>query len=598
MDPREMGSKEGDYSSVILELILNAFSPEELEWFCRDHPPFKRVLYYVPVKSSLMEMAHELIGYCIRQELLGELLLGIDEYNPRRFARYRDQFVALGLIPPITVPHPIPPQPQGDPGRKETQKPLEDKSKAAEVGQTPSVQIGQWTEQLRLGFDSLTSELEERWLMLCVLPMTFDRAAAEVVWNLGARETEKSLADLVEHDLLKSTRAAQRYSLPDLARQLAAQRMSKDQWLHLEANVVGALQDLSCRSQRAIIAAQCLLNVERLGGTSTQLRPEVIDALSENVNHQSMPSEMTSDAMLACLEIISRYIGTPDGRAYLIERIETVLRSGPPDRQRAQLVVCCGALLGQEEEIAKAETAYREAERLIENLRQTEDCQPQDLHLLARTRLGLANITAARGEELKGRKERKQAFRDAVELLLRARDDAEAYGQDIILQASINAELSYIYSLLREWPEAKASYEKALNALDQTQDPHAYVNYYAQILETASLIQWELGKSKKLAGDAAVALAEWQTAYRISQEEAYIVEKAIGESEALAYAHINSGDYLQAMSESDGCPVPDALAAACKEWQAAFTIADQLGLGVLKRQAARRIKKYCPADRT
>jgi formylglycine-generating enzyme required for sulfatase activity len=74
--------------AAIRQLLLAAFTPEELRRFCHDRPDFRMVVRRFSPRHSLEDMADELITYCENFLLFPELLAEIKEANPRQYARY------------------------------------------------------------------------------------------------------------------------------------------------------------------------------------------------------------------------------------------------------------------------------------------------------------------------------------------------------------------------------------------------------------------------------------------------------------------------------------------------------------------------------
>jgi len=71
------------------DLLNAAFMSRELPRFCRDRALFRPVLAHFPANASLSDMADVLIEYCQTRLLFPELMLGIQEVNPRQYKRYR-----------------------------------------------------------------------------------------------------------------------------------------------------------------------------------------------------------------------------------------------------------------------------------------------------------------------------------------------------------------------------------------------------------------------------------------------------------------------------------------------------------------------------
>ncbi len=122
---------------------------------------------------------------------------------------------------------------------------------------------------LGLSYDLLSAELQQRWRTLAVFPVTFDAAAAAVVWATDRDAAQDALGELVKYSLLNWNDAIARYSLHDLARLFADSRMSDDerntgQARHAAhyADVLGAADDLYLQGGAAIMRGLALFDAE------------------------------------------------------------------------------------------------------------------------------------------------------------------------------------------------------------------------------------------------------------------------------------------------------------------------------------------------
>jgi tetratricopeptide (TPR) repeat protein len=79
---------------------------------------------------------------------------------------------------------------------------------------------------LRLSYELLTDELKKLWRMLAVFPHTFDEPAATAVWEADADSGRDSLSELFAASLVEWNEATIRYSLHDLARVFANDRLT------------------------------------------------------------------------------------------------------------------------------------------------------------------------------------------------------------------------------------------------------------------------------------------------------------------------------------------------------------------------------------
>jgi tetratricopeptide (TPR) repeat protein len=89
--------------------------------------------------------------------------------------------------------------------------------------------LGGVEASLSLSYDLFTADLQQRWRTLAVFPDTFDLAAAAAVWALDTDAAHDTLGELVKYSLLDWDDTARRYSLHDLARLFAANRLSADE---------------------------------------------------------------------------------------------------------------------------------------------------------------------------------------------------------------------------------------------------------------------------------------------------------------------------------------------------------------------------------
>jgi tetratricopeptide (TPR) repeat protein len=77
--------------AAIRDLTKAAFTDKTLRQFCQIRPEFRPFLDRVSSTASLDDMAYDLIEYCRKANLLPALLSGIEEDNPRQYARYRER---------------------------------------------------------------------------------------------------------------------------------------------------------------------------------------------------------------------------------------------------------------------------------------------------------------------------------------------------------------------------------------------------------------------------------------------------------------------------------------------------------------------------
>jgi formylglycine-generating enzyme required for sulfatase activity len=72
----------------IRQLLLAAFTPEELRRFCDDRPTFRPVVNRFGPGHGHDDMVDELITYCKTYLLFPELLAELKQHNPRQYARF------------------------------------------------------------------------------------------------------------------------------------------------------------------------------------------------------------------------------------------------------------------------------------------------------------------------------------------------------------------------------------------------------------------------------------------------------------------------------------------------------------------------------
>jgi formylglycine-generating enzyme required for sulfatase activity len=98
--------------AAIRQLLLAAFTPEELRRFCYDRPDFRPVANRFGPGHGHDDMVDELITYCDNYRYLPELLTELKQANPRQYAHYLEPETPRDkLAPPtpeiLTLSHPI-----------------------------------------------------------------------------------------------------------------------------------------------------------------------------------------------------------------------------------------------------------------------------------------------------------------------------------------------------------------------------------------------------------------------------------------------------------------------------------------------------------
>lgn len=84
------------------------------------------------------------------------------------------------------------------------------------------------TLSISLSYKQLEDNLKERWAMLaCTAAATFDRAAAEALWDTDQRSASDTLGRLLRFSLVEWNPVTNRYHLHDLVRQVANERLDE-----------------------------------------------------------------------------------------------------------------------------------------------------------------------------------------------------------------------------------------------------------------------------------------------------------------------------------------------------------------------------------
>ncbi|MFL5802649.1 MAG: NB-ARC domain-containing protein [Roseiflexaceae bacterium] len=410
----------------------------------------------------------------------------------------------------------------------------------------------------------------------------------------------RALQDLIDAELIEPLKE-ERIRLHPLVHEFAAQITPKDQresFRHeIADNVRNQLKIPTRRHDIAVLAGECLLE---LGWSKipVETRTEVLDALRELIEKQSARRNNRSAAP-TLLERIARYADLSEDRSHLVESITAVLSSHAADmpaHQRIQLLINRAAALVQLRDLGRARADYDQAQLLIDQYAPTHIHAKQDRKLQAQIKLGRGRIIQIQAETEKDPEPVTDLLKEAIKLYREASRLAKSYGQDIILRAGIYIELSYAYALLEEWKKAEEHYGRALGVLDteaiKVVDPVAYHTYYTLTLETASQIHYLKGQKLAPRLPDAKVLAEYHTAYKLVEQEIAKLEESFGESEGLAIALSNAGDYLQAMSEYSDCPIHDPMGQADKNWRTALEMAHHLNLAYLVTEISQRLDPH------
>lgn len=76
----------------IRELLLAAFTANELRKFCQDRPTFRPVVDRFGPGLGLDDMVSHVIEFCETRLLFEKLLVEVKEVNPRQYARFEEHF--------------------------------------------------------------------------------------------------------------------------------------------------------------------------------------------------------------------------------------------------------------------------------------------------------------------------------------------------------------------------------------------------------------------------------------------------------------------------------------------------------------------------
>lgn len=76
----------------VYDLLLAAFTPEELKRFCQHNPALRDVIRKFGTNESLEGMADEVMDYCRKRTLLPQLLEAVKEANSRQYENHRKRW--------------------------------------------------------------------------------------------------------------------------------------------------------------------------------------------------------------------------------------------------------------------------------------------------------------------------------------------------------------------------------------------------------------------------------------------------------------------------------------------------------------------------
>ena len=98
--------------AAIRQLLLAAFTPQELRRFCQDRAAFQPLVYQFAPGDGLADMVDEVVDYCETRLLWEEFLAGVAQANPRQYARFASSLQASGRASSQGVgprlPQPVP----------------------------------------------------------------------------------------------------------------------------------------------------------------------------------------------------------------------------------------------------------------------------------------------------------------------------------------------------------------------------------------------------------------------------------------------------------------------------------------------------------
>lgn len=80
-----------------------------------------------------------------------------------------------------------------------------------------------------LSYDLIDSDLQQRFRTLAIFPNTFDAAGAARLWGVGLDAARETLSGLIRYSMLQFNIRTRRYSLHDLVRLFADERLSPDE---------------------------------------------------------------------------------------------------------------------------------------------------------------------------------------------------------------------------------------------------------------------------------------------------------------------------------------------------------------------------------
>lgn len=489
---------------------------------------------------------------------------------------------------------------------------------------------------LKLQWSALTSSEARRTLRTGTLfgeSANVSRAHLSLLTSLS-EEAEDGYDSPFDEALLELRNWSLIEEMPDgdlrlhpLVREFVMQSESADERemcrVQVETALLDALEDPERRRAQALLVGECL---SQLTWSSPKIRLSAIAALRELMQPESSYDRerrnaaflltqlrwldetlpVSVDDIILYLELIARYIHTKSQNEYLVQQIDTFLNSRASHYQQAQLRVFRAVMRGKLGDLSSAYEDYERARELANSILDIEGGSRENLKLKARIDLGIGNIIGIRAERLTEPqdKDRKLAeLRQAACFFLQAARAARAYGRDIILEVGIGMEIIYIFTLLQRWHKAEKRYALTLDLLRRNrakvQDQAVYAMYKARIQEVASRMYYEKGRDLIDQQETSQALVEYMEAYQLVSTEIEELELGFQQlhdpilAHDLAFAYLNAGDYLRALSECFGCTIEKPTLKACKNWMIAANIARRFGLSDDAAEIQERIDTYC-----
>ena len=300
------------------------------------------------------------------------------------------------------------------------------------------------------------------------------------------------------------------------------------------------------------------------------------------------PTSLPIDEILVYLEAIGNNLETPEDAFHIIEKgLDKLLHPVLPHlevQQYIRLLIFSGGLQGQYISMVGENTtssrpitlqSAQQAYQLADN--HLTDASRDPIHadhlFRARIEMGKANLLSMRAEQTGDQALLRQAF----PLYTNAVREAQAFGQDPLLEAGIWLNMAYAYTLLDEWE--RSDKEMALDVCRRALDSSGgNLRYYAGALETASHVHEKWGVQVP---DPSESLKEFKAAYKLSKESISILQKITADSEDLANAHLNAARYLVHIIEQSGSKKPKLHKKVRNHLRSAVLIAQRLGISAL-----------------